>query len=246
MNKVILTLIAILFLGYLTQAQTLGTKPATKFDLSARAADHFMFQFGSDSWTNKPDSVKTGGGFSRHFNAYFMYDIPFKSNQHYSVAVGAGLGTSNIFFNDHTAVDIRSTSSTLPFKHLDSTANHFVKNKLTTIYFQAPVELRYYTNPENPSKSWKYAAGLKIGTLVKAYTKSKNYVNAAGNPLFGKSYIEKRSSNRFFSTTDIALTGRVGYGLVSFDLGYQVTGVIRDGLGPVMNKFSFGLTISGL
>jgi hypothetical protein len=29
-------------------------------------------------------------------------------------------------------------------------------------------------------------------------------------------------------------------------MGYQVTGVFRDGLGPVVNKFSFGITMSGL
>jgi hypothetical protein len=29
-------------------------------------------------------------------------------------------------------------------------------------------------------------------------------------------------------------------------MGYQVTGVLRDGFGPVMNKVSAGITISGL
>ena len=53
-------------------------------------------------------------------------------------------------------------------------------------------------------------------------------------------------SNRFFNATNIELTGRVGYGMVSFDMGYQVTGVLRDGFGPSMNKFSAGITISGL
>jgi hypothetical protein len=44
----------------------------------------------------------------------------------------------------------------------------------------------------------------------------------------------------------LTLTGRFGYGIISFDMGYQVTGVLRDGYGPVMNKLSLGLTISGL
>ena len=248
MKKLILTTISFVLLGYLVQAQTTppDTKVGSKLDLTSRPADHFMIQFGSDSWTSKPDSVKTGGGFSRHFNIYFMYDVPFKSDPHYSVAFGAGVGTSNIFFDDHTFVNVNSPASSLPFRHLDSTANHFAKSKVTTIYFQAPVELRYYTHPENPSASWKFAAGLKVGTLLKAYSKSKNYENASGNSLYGKTYVEKHMSNRFFNATNIELTGRVGYGLVSFDMGYQVTGVLRDGFGPVMNKFSAGLTISGL
>jgi len=248
MKKVIFITASFLLFGFFVQAQTPSaqTKDASKLDLTGRAADHFMMQFGSDSWTGKPDSVKTGGGFSRHFNIYFMFDKPFKSNPHYSVAFGAGVGTSNIFMNDHTLVDIKSAAAALPFHHIDSISNHFAKSKVTTIYFQAPVELRYFTDPEHPSKSWKYAAGLKFGTLLKAYTKSKNYVNSAGNSVYGKTFIEKRISNRFFNATDVELTGRVGYGIVSLDMGYSITPVIRDGFGPVINKFSIGLTISGL
>jgi len=85
-----------------------------------------------------------------------------------------------------------------------------------------------------------------LGTLLKAYSKSKNYVRQDGTSIYGKTYVEKQESKRFFDATDLTLTGRVGYGIVSFDMGYQVTSVLRDGYGPVMNKVSFGLTISGL
>ena len=244
MKKVILSALTILFLGSFAQAQT-TSKGDTKIDLTGRASDHLMLQFGSDAWTSRPDSIKTAG-FSRHFNVYFMYDKPFKKDQHYSVAFGAGIGTSNIFMDDHTYVNLKTSASTLPFQHLDSTANHFAKQKITTIYLQAPVELRYYSDPAHPGKSWKAAAGLKLGTLLKAYSKAKNYETASGASIYGKTYIEKQEDKRFFDATDVTLTGRVGYGIISLDLGYQVTGVLRDGYGPVMNKVSFGLTISGL
>jgi hypothetical protein len=244
MKKVILSALTILFLGSFAKAQT-ASNGDTKIDLTGRASDHLMLQFGSDAWTSRPDSIKTAG-FSRHFNAYFMYDKPFKKDQHYSVAFGAGIGTSNIFMDDHTYVNLKTSASTLPFQHLDTTANHFAKQKITTIYLQAPVELRYYSDPAHPGKSWKAAAGLKLGTLLKAYSKAKNYETASGASIYGKTYIEKQEDKRFFDATDVTLTGRVGYGIISLDLGYQVTGVLRDGYGPVMNKVSFGLTISGL
>jgi hypothetical protein len=38
----------------------------------------------------------------------------------------------------------------------------------------------------------------------------------------------------------------VGYGMYSINAGYQFNGVLRDGFGPVMNKLSIGITISGL
>ena len=231
------------FFGVVANAQT---KSSTGADLTGRAADHLMFQFGTDTWLNTPDSVKLGGGTSRHFNIYFMYDKPFKSNNKYSVAYGGGIGTNNIFFDNHTNVDLKSTAATLPFRKIDANANHFDKVKVTTIYLQAPLEIRYFSNPANPGKSWKYAAGVKAGFLFKSYTKSKNWVNSAGNSIYGKSYIVKESNKRFFNATDITLTGRAGYGIFTFDVGYTVTGVLRDGYGPVMNKFSAGITISGL
>ena len=245
MKKVILSALAILFFGSLLHAQAPLTKDYSKMDLTGRAADHFMVQFGSDAWTGKPDSLKTSG-FSRHFNMYFMYDFPFKKDPHYSVAVGLGIGSSNIFLDNHTYVDVRSTSNTMPFRHIDSISNHFSKFKVATIYLQAPVEIRYFSDPEHPGKSWKAAAGFKIGTLLKAYSKGKNFVSNTNTSINGKTYVEKEFNKRFFNATDVTLTGRVGYGVFSLDLGYQVNGVLRDGFGPVMNKFSAGFTISGL
>jgi hypothetical protein len=205
-----------------------------------------MFQFGADTWTNTPDSVNLGGGFSRHFNMYFMYDKPFSTNPKYSVAFGGGLGTSNMFFDNRTYVDVKSTSNTLPFRKIDAAANHFSKFKVTTIYFEAPVELRYFSDPAHPGKSWKAAAGFKLGTLLRSYSKGKNMVSSAGTSINGKTYIQKEQNKRFFNSTSIALTARGGYGIFSLDVGYQVNGVLRDSYGPVMNKFSAGFTISGL
>lgn len=219
-------------------------KDWSKVDLSSRAADHIMIQYGSDSWTNRPDSVRTGNGFSRHFNMYVMLDKPFKSNARLSVAFGLGIGTSHIFFNN-TKVDIKANTARLPFSRVDS-SDHFKKYKVTNVYAEIPVELRYYSNPENPNKSWKAALGVKVGTLLKTHTKGKNLLNKSDFSIYGPTYIQKESQKRFFNGTMLAVTGRVGYGFISLDAGYQILGVLKDGAGPVMNKFSFGITISGL
>ncbi len=244
MKKVILSAVSILFFGTILLAQT-PTTGGTKLDLTGRAADHLMIQFGSDMWTGKPDSVKTKG-FNRHFNVYFMYDVPFKKDPHYSVAFGLGISTSNIFMDDHTYVDVQSRATTLPFRHLDSLSNYFKKQKIATVYVQAPVELRYFSDPAHPNKSWKSAVGFKVGTVLKGYTKSKNFITSNGSSVYGATYIEKKYNKRWFDAADVTLTGRFGYGFISLDAGYQVTGVFRDGVGPAVNKFSVGLTISGL
>ncbi len=219
-------------------------KDWSKVDLSSRAADHFMIQYGSDTWLNRPDSVRIGNGFSRHFNMYVMLDKPFKSNARFSVAFGLGIGSSHIFFNN-TKVDIKANTARLPFTRVDST-DHYKKYKVTNVYAEVPVEVRYYSNPENPNKSWKAALGVKVGTLLKTHTKGKNLLTKNDFSIYGPTYIQKESQKRFFNGTMLALTGRVGYGFISLDAGYQVLGVLKDGAGPVMNKFSFGITISGL
>ncbi len=243
MKKTLLVLVSIT-VSVLAMSQSTTTGSNTKLlDLSNRAADHLMIQYGADSWTNRPDSVRTSG-FSRHFNAYFMFDKPFKTNQKLSIAYGIGIGSSNMFFNN-TNVDLKSNTAKLPFTNVDS-ANHFSKYKVTTIYAEIPVELRYYSNPANPGSSWKMAVGMKVGTLLKSYSKGKNLVNKAGNSIYGPDYKVKESNKRFLNGTMLAVTGRVGYGIFSIDAGYQFNGVLKDGVGASMNKFSMGITISGL
>ncbi len=218
-------------------------KDWSKVDLSSRPADHFMIQYGMDAWSGRPDSFRTSG-FSRHFNLYFMLDKPFKTNPHYSLGLGAGIGSSNMFFSN-TFVNLKSNSAKLPFSKVDS-LDHFNKFKLTTLYLEAPVELRYFSNPERPGSSWKAALGLKVGTLLKSYTKAKNLVNKNGQSIYGTTYVQKESNKRFLNGTSLALTGRFGYGIVSLDASYYILGVLKDGTGPVMNRYTFGLTISGL
>ena len=242
MKKTLLVLLSISF-TFLATAQISPPKILTKIDLSGRPADHFMIQYGADSWTGRPDSVRTGG-FSRHFNVYFMLDKPFKTSPKFSLAYGIGIGSSNIFFNN-TKVDIKSTGAKLPFTKVDST-DHFKKYKVTTIYAEIPVELRYYSDPANPGKSWKAALGVKVGTLLKAFTKGKDLLNKNGSSIYGPTYIAKENSKNFFNGTMLAVTGRIGLGSFSLDAGYQFNGVLKEGVGPAMNKFSLGITISGL
>jgi len=245
MKKILLALFSV-GLFTVAKAQTTETKPKTdysKIDLSNRANDHFMIQLGYDGWTNRPDSVNPSG-FSRHFNFYFMLDKPFKANPHYSVAIGAGLGTSNIFFKN-TYIDVKSTGTSLPFTD-KTNSNHFKKYKLATVWLEAPVEFRYAANPVTPDKGMKIALGFKFGTMLKAYTKGKDLLDASGNSLYGKSYTMKEYDKKFFNTTRVAATARVGFGNFSLDGSYQLTGLLKTAGGNTVNPYSIGLTVSGL
>ena len=244
MKKVILSLLTILLFSGLANAQS--NPPEKKMaDLSSRPADHLMIQFGADSWTGGPDSVKTSG-IGRHFNIYFMMDKPFRTNNKFSLAYGVGFGTSNQYIDKGTFVDLAQVANSIRFKQLDSLANRFDKHNVATVYLQVPAEIRYYSNPANPAKSWKFAAGLKVGLLFKGFTKSKDLQTFNGSSLYGKTYVQKINNKRFFTNNDFTLTARAGYGIISMNLGYSVSPVVRDGFGPAFNRLSVGLSISGL
>jgi hypothetical protein len=225
-----------------TAKPTHTKKDWTKIDLSSRPNDHFLIQYGAAGWSGGlPDSVKPSG-FSRSFNAYVMLDKPFKTNPQYSVALGVGVGSDNIFFQ-RKMVDLKSQSTRLPFTRLDS-ANHFKKYKLTTVYAEAPVELRYTLDPENSDKSFKVALGAKVGTLISAHTKGKTLVDKSGNTL--NAYISKENAKKFFNSTRLSATARIGYGILSLYGSYQITTFLKDGTGVEIRPYQVGITISGL
>lgn len=240
--KKILLLVSFILTGIVLFAQDEPkSEPKKKPNLVSRANDHLLLQFGYMSWAKIPDSINTKG-FPRSFNAYFLFDFPFKSNPQISVAIGAGVGTDVIFF-DKTYVGIKDITPTLQF-HDQSDTIHFKKNKLGTAYIEAPLELRFSSNPENPNKSFKVALGIKGGILLGAHIKQKTLQSSTGATL--NDYIEKQYSKRFFNSNRFAGTVRIGYGVFSVFGTYQINALFKEGLGPDVRPFTIGLTLSGL
>jgi hypothetical protein len=213
----------------------------SQIDFANRANDHFLMQFSYDGWANKPDSINTKG-FSRGFNAYFMFDFPFKTNPHFSVGIGIGVGTNNIYF-DETTAEVAGLSPTLQFRNVSDT-NNFKKYKVATTYIDVPVELRFAANPFNTNKSFKVAVGGKIGLLLNVHNKGKNLQTR--NDATINNFIQKESSKRYFNGNRLMVTTRIGYGAFSVFGQYQVNNFIKEGSGPNIHPYSIGLTISGL
>lgn len=247
MKKIALFAISCFLINSLVaQDSTISTlkKKKEPINLAGRANDHFMIQLGYAGWAGKPDSINTGG-FSKSFNVYFMFDFPFKTNPKLSMAFGPGISSDHIQFKK-TYVDIASIKgNTQTLQFIDqSDTNHFKKTKLNTTYLEAPIEFRYTANPLNSDKSFKFAIGAKVGTLIKAHTRNKEFENKSGNTL--NSYTMKESSKRFFNTTRLVGTARVGLGHFTLYGSYQITTLFKEGVAAEIRPFSIGLTISGL
>jgi len=206
-----------------------------------RSGDHFMVQLGYLTWQGVPDSINTGG-LPRTANVYFLFDFPFKASPRWSAAIGVGIATDHMFF-DKTTVDIKGNSPTLAFRNQADT-NHFKKYKLHTAYLEAPVELRFTANPDNNKRSFKAAIGAKVGTMLSATVKGKDLEDKNGNTLI--SYKMKEKSKRYFNTTRLSATARLGYGNFSLFGSYQVTPLFNEGVAAEIRPFSIGITLSGL
>lgn len=230
--------VLLLTASIVTTAQTAKIAKKT----TGKANDHFLLQFSSDTWNGLPDSVATKG-FSRGAGIYGMMNFPFKTSKNFSVALGAGIGSSHLYL-DKAEVDIEGSTQTVTFKNLTN-KNHFKKYKVAIAYLEAPVELRWAANPDNIDKSFKFAIGVKVGTLLSSYTKGKNLADGAtGNTI--NAYTEKIKKKTYFNNNRIAATARIGWGHFSVFGQYQLTTVFRENLAAPIRPLSIGLTISGL
>lgn len=225
-------------------------KPKKAWDLSKRAADHFMFQLGYDNWAGKPDSANIKG-FNHSLNFYFMMDFPFKTDPRLSMGVGLGLGSSQIYF-DKTYPQIAAyNNTTLAFATgvsgsggASSSADHYKRFKLVTNYLEIPVELRFALDPEHMDKSWKFAVGTKIGFLIAAYTKAVDPEDVTGHVIAGT--VEKESSKQFFSSFKFAPTIRVSKGVIGIFGQFQANSLLKAGAGNSVFPFAGGIVLSGL
>ena len=106
------------------------------------------------------------------------------------------------------------------------------------------MELRFTDNPAKSNKSIKAAIGVKVGTLLNAHTKGKTLLNRSGGTV--NSFTEKESSKRFFNSTRLSVTGRIGLGNFSLFGSYQINNLLKDGVGPQIKPFQVGISLSGL
>jgi hypothetical protein len=245
MRRIVSTGVAMFFMAISSFAQLDSTRttPAPVINLKkseTRSADHFVLQLGYLNWTGAPDSIRTKG-LPHSFNVYLMLDFPFKTNPHWSVALGPGIGSDHMYF-DKMYPGVKDPTTTIRFQDQEDTI-HFKKVKLATTFAELPIELRYRFNTTS-DKSVKLALGAKVGTLIDAHVRAKELQNSNDEAL--NPYTLKEKSNRFFNKSRLSVMGRVGFGHFSIYASYAITPLFKEGQGPVVRPFSVGLMLSGL
>lgn len=241
MKKILSLFTCVLFsMSLLAQESPVTPKKKTAINLANRANDHFLVQLGYLGWAGIPDTLNTSG-LSKSINVYFMFDFPFKTNPHLSMAFGPGIGSDHMLFTK-TNVGIKDLTPTLRFTNVGDT-NNFKKTKLATVYLEAPVEFRYSADPLT-GKGFKGAIGVKVGTIINAHTRNTKLQNKSGADI--NDYVMKEASKNFFNKIRLSAMARLGMGHFSLFGSYSFTPLLKDGMGPEIRPFSIGLTLSGL
>jgi hypothetical protein len=217
--------------GAVTDSSSSETAPIVK-----PARDFVMIQIGSNSWMNRPDSVKTTNkGYV--FNAYICYDFPIKKSK-MSFAAGLGIHTSTIYLDNMELVRQDTGALGGAARFIKETEN-YKRYKVNDVYLQAPFELRYFGNTLNRNKGFKAALGVQVGTLLGGHTKGITSINS-------NTIKEKVNTKRYLSPWNFAATARVGMGNFTLFGSYNITKVFKESGGPDITPFSVGLCLTGL
>jgi hypothetical protein len=232
-------------LGISVFGQEMKVSPQKKskvFNISDRPKDHFMLQLSNVSWLEKPDTFALKG-LSRSIGVYFMFDLAFKTDPRFSIGVGAGVGSDHVFFDKGAGRDLVIHQGSVQFKKNEGAAAdiRYKSIKLHTAYLEAPLELRFMHKPDQPHKSFKFALGMKVGTLITAVDKTRFERDAEGNG----SYNMKIKDRSNFNNLRLAATARIGYGIFGAFVQYQLNDFIRSGPSQI-RPLHIGITISGL
>lgn len=207
--------------------------------ITARSRDLIMLQLHYDDWAQKPDSINMKG-LNRGFSAYIMMDFPFKKAAQFSFAAGIGVGTYNYYFSNQRLI-LNEGNQTVIFRNLyEPESTNYKKIKFNTAYLEAPLELRFFGDPYNRNRGFKFALGMKVGYLLSVHTKERVIVGDV-------TLTQKFGGLKVYNPTwTFSPTVRIGWGNFSVFGQYSLSQQFTSGLGPEVYPFSIGLTISGL
>ncbi len=196
-----------------------------------------LIELGWNILQSNPSEMEIGTLGSRTFNLYYFYNIelPFAGNR-FELMPGFGVGLDRYRFEDDITLSETNNVEIVELEDVDVQKSMLVSN-----YFDIPVELRFYANPNDKKRSFKIGVGFKGGVRFSSHTKVKFEDN--GNNVKSK---EKRDFglNRF----RYGLTGRIGIGGFNLFYYHSLSELFESGEGPMdsaATNITVGLSFAG-
>jgi len=190
-----------------------------------------------------PEALKLNQWLSWTVNIYYLYEFPFGESA-FSFNPGIGLGLETYRFEqDFTLTTTTSDFATeiTPLRNTLPNADEYRKSNWGQYYFDIPFEFRWYANKEFKRKSFKLAAGGKVGFRFDSKTKVVYDENDQKKK-------QKQKQNFNFNSPRYGVYGRVGFGAISLYYYYSITEVFQNKRGPEETRarvMMVGISISG-
>ena len=144
--------------------------------------DQFYFGFTFNTLQNKPAQLSQNK-FSTGFSAGFTRDMPV--NKLRTVAIGTGLGfTYNNYIQN---LGITDNGTTRDYSIITNT--DYSTNRLSQLFIDVPIELRWRTSTYTSYKFWRIYGGVKFSYLLYdryVFNDGNNKTTVTSNPDFNK------------------------------------------------------------
>lgn len=217
-------------------AQEASSTTTTKKKTSARPdiPGTFVLEFGFNRDVSGPPDFSLNFWGSRTANIYYQYDFRlFNSSIFFTPGIGLSLERYKFKDNYMVAYDVNNELIMLPQD--EAPVPNIKKSMLITNYIEAPLELKWMLNPEDPGRSFKVAVGGRIGFLYDSFNKVKYKENSEV-----KKFKDKQDFN--LNKFRYGLTGRIGFGPFSIFGYYNLSPLFEKGKGlktdDVYNDFN--------
>jgi hypothetical protein len=129
-----------------------------------------VLEFGFHRALDAPDDFDIGFWGSRTVNIFYQLDKRIGTTK-FSVHPGLGFSFERFkFANDYTLTSTVSETQLVPASDLYPGVK---KSMLVTNYINVPVEIRFSTRPDDPSRSFRASIGGRVGFLYDSFTKIK-------------------------------------------------------------------------
>lgn len=198
----------------------------------------FLVEVGVNRTLNASDTINLGLWGSRTLNLYYQHDIkiPILKGK-FSFHPGIGMGMERLKFKDFKTLAYDANDDL----QLVNPPTGTTKSQLVANYLDLPLELRFSTNPYDPSRSFKVAAGFRPGILISSFTKLKY---KEGGEV--KQFKDKQDWN--LNNIRYGVYGRIGVGNFNFFGYYNLSTYFKEGKGiqgKDANVLTVGISIGG-
>ena len=240
--KQIVSFFALMFICQVSLAQ--NERPEEVQKIINDNQERFVFELTHDRVFG--DDAPEVATLSRGGNVYYTKNIPL-GESNFSVAPGLGIANRQVYMKNAYVFDPDLARVTLPSVPESLERN---SSKLAWTYAEIPVELRWNSKPNKRGHSFKVATGFRAGYMISSKFKyngqvfeGNEFTNDTGTDAI---YSEKLKLKKLENLVKyrVAPSFRIGYGSVNLFGLYQLNNDFESGLGPEMNGYTIGLSIS--